>query len=108
MDDTKVYFTKDVNEAMAAMSEEEMYTQLLALESTPMWFAILKYNQARLHQSQAALFTGDPVADPSSMRLNQGVMLGLCDLQNAVILLKQQMQEVEKEAARGGGEETRK
>lgn len=90
---TRSYFTKDVNEAIASMSEEEMLRELATLESTRAWIAILKYNQVRLQHSQTAVLSGDPFREPTNMARNQGVMLGLCDLQNAVILLKWEREE---------------
>ena len=89
---TQDYFNKDIETAMAEMSEKEMLRELVNLEETRAWIAILKYNQIRLQQSQAAIFSGDPIKDPSNILRNQGVMLGLSDLQNAIILLKQERQ----------------
>jgi hypothetical protein len=86
---TQNYFSQDIEKMISEMSEKEMFRELINLEETRAWIAILKYNQIRLQQSQSAIFAGDPIKDPSSMLRNQGVMLGLSDLQNAVILLKQ-------------------
>lgn len=93
---TQEYFTEEIETAIREMTEGEMLRELVNLEGTRAWFAILKYNQVRLQQSQAAVFSGDPIKDPTSMLRSQGVMLGLSDLQNAVIILKQ---EREKKAA---------
>jgi len=83
------YFTSDVEEKMREMGEKEMLSLLKDLEGTSYWTAILKYNQVRMLMSQSALFTGDPVKDPSGMSRQQGVMLGLSDMQNAIITLVQ-------------------
>lgn len=100
---TKDYFTSDVESSIRDMSEVEMFRELLNFEGTKAWVALLKYNQIRLSQSQAAIFSGDPIKDPSNMLRNQGIMLGLCDLQNAVIMLRQEKLE-EAEGAEIEGE----
>ena len=89
------YFTADVNDRIRDISEQEMLKKLRNLEQSDYWIAILKYNQIRISISQSALFTGDPIKDPAGMTRQQGLMLGLSDLQNAVITLTQ-----EKEAER--------
>lgn len=81
------YFTKEINDRIASMTDNQMIALLKDLEGSAFWVAILRYNQQRLLHLQGALMSGDPVGDPSSMRLNQGVMLGLSDLQSAVIHL---------------------
>ena len=81
------YFNKDVNSRIASMTDDQMIALLKDLEGSAFWVAILRYNQQRLLHLQGALMSGDPVNDPSSMRLNQGIMLGLSDLQSAVIHL---------------------
>lgn len=87
------YFVdSNVEERMAQLSDAEMLQLLRNLEQTEYWPAILRYNQQRLTQSQSALFTGDPVKDPTSMSRHQGIMLGLSDLQNAIIMLVQNQQ----------------
>lgn len=84
------YFTKEIDELIRSMSEKEMLSELEALEGTRSWIAILKYNQIRLGHSQSFLFSGDPFKDPTNMARNQGILLGISDLQNAVIILKQE------------------
>ncbi len=83
------YFTKEINETIYGMSESEMFQELRNLEQTRAWIAILRYNQIRLSYSQAAVFGGDAFRDPAGITRNQGVMLGISDLQNAVIQLVQ-------------------
>ena len=81
------YFTDEINEQVNGMSLKEMADVLKNLPSNRIWIAILKYNQERLLFSQSILFSADPFKDPTNMARQQGVMLGLSDLQNAVIEL---------------------
>lgn len=81
------YFTDAINEQINEMSIKEMADILKNLPSSRIWIAILKYNQERLLFSQSILFSADPFKDPTNMARQQGVMLGLSDLQNAVIEL---------------------
>ncbi len=90
---TRSYFTKEINEKIAGMTEEEMLHEMESLEQTSAWVAILKYTQIRLQHSQSAVISGDPFKEPTNLARNQGVMLGLCDLQNAIILLKRDREE---------------
>lgn len=94
---TADYFTAEIEEMIAGMPEEEMIRELESLEQKRAWIAILKYNQIRLRHSQSAVFTGDPFKEPTVLARNQGVMLGLCDLQNAIIILKQEKAEAARE-----------
>lgn len=81
------YFTEDVLTRMNNISKERMTVLLKELADTEMWYAILKYNQSRLSLVQQTLYTADPVKEPTLMSRNQGIMVGLSDLQNAVISL---------------------
>lgn len=81
------YFTKDVNEAIQRMSNDEMFTLLRQVEATPYWTAILRYNNLRMLSAQSALNTLDPVTNPTAIGRQQGAMMGLCDLQNAIITM---------------------
>ena len=99
----KEYFTKEIEEAIRSMSEQEMFNQLISLEGTPLWIALLKYNQIRLSHCQSAIFSGDPFKEPTSLARNQGIMLGLSDLQNAVIMLKHEKQQEAAEKAETEG-----
>ena len=91
------YFTAEVNDKIRNLSETDMLQQIRNLEQSDYWIAILKYNQIRISISQSALFTGDPIKDPAGMTRQQGLMLGLSDLQNAVITLVQNNEEVRTE-----------
>lgn len=91
------YFNKDIMDAMNALSIKEMVGVLKDLPNSPFWIAILKYNQQRLSLSQNALFSGDPFKDPTGMARNQGILLGISDLQNAVISLVSSKEEPQEE-----------
>lgn len=93
------YFTKEVAEKMVAMSPKQMTQSLRELEGTQYWTAILKYNQARLGISQSAILTADPHEKPGLISQNQGIMLGLSDMQNAVIGIVFNDQQIAAEAA---------
>lgn len=95
--DVRGYFTKEVEDQIAAMSDDGMLSLLRELETTPYWFAILKYNQSRLRVAQDSLLFADPVKEPSMISRSQGVMIGISDLQNAVIILKMELQKREAE-----------
>lgn len=98
---TQNYFTEDLEERMK-MSEEEMFQLLLNLEQSEYWPAILRYNQIRLSLSQSAVFSGDPVKEPTNISRHQGIMLGLSDLQNTVIQLVQNREQENKENEKKG------
>jgi uncharacterized small protein (DUF1192 family) len=99
--DVRSYFTKEVEDRIAAVSDEQMLILLRELEATPFWLGILKYNQNRLRLAQDSLLFADPVKDPTSISRSQGVMLGVSDLQNAVIILKLESQKREAEINKG-------
>lgn len=100
--EVRKYFTGDINKLIDGMSEKEMLTQLKELSGTRYWIAILKYNQARLAHAQNFLFSADPFKDPTGISRYQGLMLGLSDLANAVILTLEQDEEKAKESERSG------
>lgn len=94
------YFTREVNEIIQELTNDKMFALLRQLEQSEYWWAILRYNNLRLLNSQSALNTLDPVVNPSAMSRQQGAMMGLCDLQNAIIT----MVAAEKAAAKEIGE----
>jgi len=100
--DASQFFTPELEEKMREMSDKQMEELLKDLENTPHWVAILKYNQARLRYVQNSLFYTDPYTKPNEISRNQGIMLGISDLQNMVFTLvalgKEREKEVEKEA----------
>lgn len=83
------YFTKEKQDLINSMSNDEMYGLLLDLESTNFWLAILKYSQQRQAVAQNALITGDPIKNPTEMCRNQGILMGQSDLAQMVIMLKE-------------------
>lgn len=85
--DIRSYFTEEIDSKISGMTNEEMTNLLKSLINLPEWIAILKYNQGRLRFAQDFLFTADPAKDPTNIARNQGVMMGISDLQNAVISL---------------------
>lgn len=91
---------------MMSMPQEEMFRELVALEGSRLWIAILKYTQIRLHISQGAIMSADPHKDPTLIARHQGIMLGLSDLQNAVIMLKaEQDEKIAEDEANASGKE---
>lgn len=85
------YFTREIIERISEMSQKQMFSLLKSLPESELWIAILKYNQERLYVSQNALFSLDPFKDPTNIAKYQGVMLGISDLQNAVITLNREV-----------------
>ena len=90
------YFTPAVNAKMSDMTSDHMFLLLRELENTDYWYAILKFNQLRLLSAQSALNSLDPVANPTAISRQQGAMMGVTDLQGAIIT----MVAAEKEAAK--------
>lgn len=91
------YFTDAINEQVNGMSLPEMADLLKGLPQSRIWIAVLKYNQERLLYSQSILFSADPFKNPTDMARQQGVMLGLSDLQNAVIELNTERKQEDEE-----------
>ena len=85
----KNYFNDDIQSKIKEMDNSQMNLLLVELEGTIFWIAILKYIQQRMVNAQSGLMTIDPIAKASEMCRLQGTMLGLSDLQGAVIMLKQ-------------------
>ena len=86
------YFTREIEDKIRAMGDEEMFTLLYQLERSESWIAIMRYNQIRSSYTQSAILSADPVKDPTLIARNQGIMIGIADLQNAVIMLWQEKQ----------------
>jgi hypothetical protein len=89
------YFTPELEERMRGINEREMEALLRELEGMPHWIAILKYIQGRLRYVQNTLFYTDPVKEPTEIARTQGIMLGISDFQNAVIMLTKKGSEAE-------------
>jgi SOS-response transcriptional repressor LexA len=84
----KEYFTEEIRTQIREMSWEDMKSLLKELESTPFWFAILKYQQNRVAEIQDNFIVIDPVKDPTKIAHYQGAITGILDLQDAVLTLK--------------------
>lgn len=89
------YFNDDIENKVRAMQDEEMFKLLAQLEQSEFWIAMLRYNQIRSSYTQSAILAADPVKDPTLIARNQGIMIGLSDLQNAIIMLWQEKQKVQ-------------
>jgi hypothetical protein len=83
----KIYFTKEFQERVNSMTNGEMNSLLLSIESTDYWIAIVKYLQERSIPCTNALTTIDPFKDPGNLCKYQGILIGLSDLQNMVVAL---------------------
>lgn len=84
----KNYFTKELQQLINELSDDDMKSLLLELEATTYWTAILRYTQQRMQFAQNGLYTMDPIAKATEMCRTQGILMGQTDLQNAVISLK--------------------
>ena len=82
------YFTKEIQEDINSMGDNEMNELLLGLEETRYWIAILRYAQQRMSIVQGSLATIDPIKNPTELCRNQGILAGQSDLQAMVISLK--------------------
>lgn len=94
------YFTPEINARINEMTQDEMFMHLRNLVDTEAWFALLKYNNARLLIAQSVVNQADPVVNPTSIARTQGIMTGLIDVQNFVI----QLVETEKQVAQAAQE----
>lgn len=81
----RAYFTKEVNDRMAAMSTKEMENTMKDLINTPHWIALLKYTSMRTPLLDATLRGTDPTKDPAKISWAQGAMAGICDIETYVI-----------------------
>lgn len=81
------YFTPEINEAIRELSDAEMHNQMRSLEQSQYWVPLLKYINQRFLVAQSVINQVDPTKDPGQIRLVQGHMQGLTDIQNYVIQL---------------------
>lgn len=95
------YFNGGRNDEVMSLKQDEMYRLLHDLEETPYWIAILKYVQQRLLVAQSSINTIDPIRDATGIARNQGAMIGLVDLQNAVIQLVEERKRKQTEGQQG-------
>lgn len=87
------YFTEEVLDQIKDMSSPEMEDLLKELETSKYWIAIMKYLHSRQSLAQNALYTLDPFKDQTAMARHQGMLLGLADLQEMVMLVKRKSEE---------------
>lgn len=97
----KPYFNEDINSKIKDMTPSDRDALLLSLEGTKYWIAILKYCQDRTNYCQNGLLTTDATKEPGKICQLQGVLMGISDLQNAVITLKERSDSIENQAANG-------
>ena len=86
-DEVSNYFTEDVLTQMREMSEKDMTDLLKAMEGTPLWFAILKYNQSKIEGIKNFFLVADPLNGVVQIARAQGGITGVLDLQDHVIRL---------------------
>ena len=99
------YFTKEINDKIAAMSPKEMESLMKDVATLPHWIALLKYTSMRTPLLDATLRGTDPTKDPAKISWAQGAMAGLCDIETYVIDLnapKPVVEEAEEGEAAGG------
>lgn len=87
------YFTPEFLQKVRELSHDDMVNLLKELEDTPYWTAIVKYNNQRSSLIQQQVLVMDPVQNPTQIARNQGTVIGLLDLQNAVIALVSESKE---------------
>jgi len=99
------YYTEELATTIRKMTDEEMFALMYQMEQSEYWPAMMRYNQIRSSYTQSAILVADPVKEPTIIARNQGIMLGLADMQNAIIMMwqekKQQEAENEKLSAEG-------
>ncbi len=83
------YFNKDVIAKAEDMTDLEMFNLIRDLESTRSWVAIVKYIQERLILALHTLTSLDPIKEPSQLIRYQGIILGMLDLNELIMSLKE-------------------
>ena len=86
-DEIKSYFNEDVRKQIREMSTQDMNDHLKAFKDTPLWFAVLKYNQERIAVVQDSLISLDPIIEAVRIARYQGSIPGMLDLQDVVLRL---------------------
>lgn len=77
----------DITTQLQDMTEDDMRQRLKELVGSQYWPAILKYFDSRSSFVEGALRTIDPFKEPTQVARNQGLLMGLGDLEEAVSLL---------------------
>ena len=68
-----------------SMNEEEMKQLLLDLHNTVYWQAIKRFFDVRCVMIENALVSIDPFTHPTDMARNQGIRIGLMDLEKYIV-----------------------
>jgi len=77
------------------MNDEQMNAILLELANSYHWQAILRYNFVRCLITDGSFRSLDPFKNPTEMARNQGIYVGLKDLENYVNELKERAESVD-------------
>ena len=91
------YFTKEVNDRIAAMPVAQMESIMKGIMDSEEWIAILKYTSMRMPLLDSQLRSINPVLDPHKISWTQGAMAGLCDIEGYVIELNENAKEKAKQ-----------
>ena len=88
---------KEKNEKVEELSIDEMNRALIALRDSEYWNAYKKFIMIRSVYAEGSLFTIDPFKNPTEMARNQGIRIGLNDLEAHINTLKVKIKEEEEE-----------
>lgn len=80
------------------ISQSEMEQLLYELSKTQMYQAMLKYNRARDAFIISSLATSDPFKDPTKVARDQGVRMGLYDIEGAIVQIVEKKEAVDENA----------
>ena len=95
---TNSYYTQEIQSKINEMTDSEMKSIFVELEKTRFWIAILKYNQKRMLYAQSTLMSTDPVEEAGKIARAQGIMLGISDLPDAIITVKKEFEDKDKQS----------
>ncbi len=90
------YFPKELIDQCNEMENDEMKSLLIGITSTRHWIAIMKYLYSRKMMAQNGLFTLDPFKDQTAMARYQGVISGILDLPEGILVLKDNVNKVDR------------
>jgi hypothetical protein len=91
----------DIINQIQDITEDDVRQRLKELSGTHFWPAILKYFDSRSAFVEGALRTIDPFKEPTQVARNQGTLMGIGDLEEAVnLLLNEEKQQKEDEKAK--------
>lgn len=101
----RTFFTKEINDQIAAMTPKEMENSLKDLMGTRQFIALLKYTGLRSIFLDTQLRTVNPTENPHLISWAQGCMAGVCDIENYIIDIsapKAKQEEPEEDQPAGG------